>query len=397
MSSNELTAWLADHDALIVSAVSQRAPNLLIDVDELADFLHLVRQTYGASSSAQLSAVQSWAHQCIGDDAQLAGDWLTALRLVRDTMAGWLARDFTDEAAFAYWRMLDRFVTVALIEAARLSGGSDHSTMLAYMEELKAQVAALEQSKTSFLTVAAHELRTPLTILEGYANMLRGGLAPDDRQTRLLLDGMGNGIRRLKEIIGDMIDVTMIDAHALSISFQPLYLDKIVRMAAESLSGAFRERQVLLEVFSMPVTDAIYADPSRLFQAVTRLLSNSLKFTPDGGRVTVTGHRTRMDEAAGDIAGYVEIRVADTGIGIPADQLDSIFEKFGGARDVALHSSGRTKFKGGGPGLGLPIVRGIVEAHGGRVWAESPGWDEESCPGSVFHLELPVRLRPPAE
>jgi signal transduction histidine kinase len=89
----------------------------------------------------------------------------------------------------------------------------------------------------------------------------------------------------------------------------------------------------------------------------------------------------------------VEIVVSDTGIGIAPEELERIFEKFYRVGDVLLHSTGRTKFKGAGPGLGLTIARGIVEAHGGRIWAESPGYDEETCPGGEFHIVLPVQPR----
>ena len=87
---------------------------------------------------------------------------------------------------------------------------------------------------------------------------------------------------------------------------------------------------------------------------------------------------------------FIDVRVIDTGIGIDPKNLETIFSTFGGTGDVALHSSGKTKFMGGGPGLGLPIAKGIVEAHGGHIWAESEGVDERKFPGSTFHIELPT-------
>jgi signal transduction histidine kinase len=83
----------------------------------------------------------------------------------------------------------------------------------------------------------------------------------------------------------------------------------------------------------------------------------------------------------------------DTGIGIDPAQIELIFTKFYQTGEVALHSSGRTKFKGGGPGLGLAIARGIIQAHNGKLWAESPGYDETNCPGSQFHILLPIRQK----
>jgi signal transduction histidine kinase len=91
---------------------------------------------------------------------------------------------------------------------------------------------------------------------------------------------------------------------------------------------------------------------------------------------------------------FVELIVRDTGIGIAPEDRERIFEKFYRAGKSSLHSSGQAKFMGAGPGLGLPIARGLAEAHGGRLWAESPGHDEINCPGSTFHLLLPVRANP---
>ena len=91
------------------------------------------------------------------------------------------------------------------------------------------------------------------------------------------------------------------------------------------------------------------------------------------------------------LPGFIEITIADTGIGISSENQAVIFEKFGQLGRVNLHSSGKTKFKGGGPGLGLPITRGIIEAHGGTIWVESSGCDEEKCPGSIFHILIPSR------
>jgi signal transduction histidine kinase len=130
----------------------------------------------------------------------------------------------------------------------------------------------------------------------------------------------------------------------------------------------------------------IYVDPARMMQAIRNVISNAVKFTPDGGRITVDG---RM------LKGFIEVIIADTGIGISQEDQALIFEKFGQLGRVDLHSSGKTKFKGGGPGLGLPIARGILEAHGGSIWVESPGYDEEACPGSTFHILIPARTESP--
>jgi signal transduction histidine kinase len=125
-----------------------------------------------------------------------------------------------------------------------------------------------------------------------------------------------------------------------------------------------------------------FGDSERLYQALRNILMNAIKFTPNGGTITIDG-RT--------LPGFLEITISDTGIGIDIEDQDRIFEKFGRVGNIALHSSGKIKFKGGGPGLGLPITKGIIEAHGGAIWVESEGYDEINFPGTTFHMLLPIR------
>ena len=124
-------------------------------------------------------------------------------------------------------------------------------------------------------------------------------------------------------------------------------------------------------------------------------LVNAIKYTPDGGTIHVSGV-VHYANGQRQIADKVEILVRDSGIGIDPDMHELIFSKFYQTGEVALHSSAKTQFKGGGPGLGLAITRGIVEAHGGKIWLESPGHDEKACPGTTFHVLLPIMQQQPA-
>jgi signal transduction histidine kinase len=126
----------------------------------------------------------------------------------------------------------------------------------------------------------------------------------------------------------------------------------------------------------------IYGDSERIYQALYNVATNAIKYTPDEGTITINGRL---------LPGFVEIIISDSGIGISPEHQAVIFEKFGQLGRADLHSSGRTKFKGGGPGLGLPITRGIIEAHGGTIWVESEGYDEVKLNGSTFHILLPTR------
>jgi signal transduction histidine kinase len=126
-------------------------------------------------------------------------------------------------------------------------------------------------------------------------------------------------------------------------------------------------------------------------KAVYQLIVNAIKYTPDGGKIHITARPSVMD----DNSPALEIAVRDRGIGLDAEHHELVFEKFYQVGKVALHSSGKTTFKGGGPGLGLALVRGVAQAHGGKTWVESAGHDEINLTGSTFYLLLP--LAPPAD
>lgn len=258
------------------------------------------------------------------------------------------------------------------------------------LESARLVLEQLDQSKSKFISIAAHELKTPLTLIQGYASMLRERISTDEfGRVESLLNGIDLGARRLAAIVDDMIDVSLIDNNLLALTFQPIWLNRLFDLVKHEFESAMKERQIEFEVHDFPgFREMIFADGERLYQAFRNLISNAFKYTPDRGRIWVDGRL---------LPGFIEVTITDTGIGInPEDQM-RIFDKFGQVGNVSLHSSGKTKFKGGGPGLGLPITKGIIEAHGGAIWVESEGHDEERCPGTTFHVLLPIRAEPPDE
>lgn len=260
------------------------------------------------------------------------------------------------------------------------------------LEKAYLTLERLDKSKSNFISVAAHELKTPLTLIEGYIAMLEERLPKDDQDLHhmmLLLNGVNNGTQRLREIVGDMIDVSRIDNDMLSLNYQPIWINRIFTVVYEELKEALKKRDLVYEMREFNGSnEMIYGDPERLYQAFRNLMVNAIKYTPDGGRIIIGGRK---------LPGFLEITVTDTGIGIDPEDHELIFQKFDRLGDPALHSSGKTKFKGGGPGLGLPIAKGLIEAHQGTIWVESDGHDEINCPGATFHVLLPLLKELPGD
>lgn len=297
------------------------------------------------------------------------------LSLTRREAAAFQVEDATLAAAFAGQ------AAVAL-ENARLYG--ELNTAYQTLERL-------DKTKSDFIDVAAHELRTPLTVIKGYTQVLAAmPLLAKDQQASQLLEGVVAGATRLQEIVNSMLDVTKIDSQTLRMRCERIGLANIIERVHTEFESALRERRLTLTVTGIDDLPLIEADPALLFKVFYHLVVNAIKYTPDGGAITVSGtfvpcEKYEMGQDA------IEVVVSDTGIGIDPAHHELIFEKFYQTGEVAVHSSGRTKFKGGGPGLGLAIVKGIVLAHGGRVWVESEGYDEVRCPGSRFFVRLPLK------
>jgi signal transduction histidine kinase len=259
------------------------------------------------------------------------------------------------------------------------------------LESVKTNLERLEKSKSDFISIAAHELKTPLTLIEGYSDMLQEALSGGNgsKNIGLYLNGIDIGTERLREIVDDMIDVSLIDNNLLNLNYQPLWMSRLLDMVHKDLFEPLNDRQLTLTINSYPGSnEMIFADGERIFQAFRNVVINAIKYTPNGGNITIDGQM---------LPGFLETTIADTGIGIDTDDHIRIFEKFGRLGSVSLHSSGKIKYKGGGPGLGLPITKGIIEAHGGSIWVESEGLNETECPGSTFHILLPIRKFPPDE
>jgi signal transduction histidine kinase len=145
------------------------------------------------------------------------------------------------------------------------------------MVSLRRQMEELDRSKSRFIQVAAHELKTPLTLLEGYANMIRTSVPEEDLLMQMYLAGLDGGTHRLREIVGDMIDLSMIESGVIKITRQPLYVDKVVQQVVQSFAKPFEDRRVALDLEPFATLPGpVYADPERLVQVFSKIISNGL-------------------------------------------------------------------------------------------------------------------------
>ncbi len=224
--------------------------------------------------------------------------------------------------------------------------------------------------KDEFLATVSHELRTPLNSILGWTQILRRGGLRDDA-VRRALETVERNARLQNQLIEDLLDVSRIISGKLRLDVRPIELTSVIEAAIDTVRPAAQAKSIRLTSILDPKAGLVAGDANRLQQVVWNLLSNAIKFTPKGGRVQVQLERVNS---------HVEIIVSDTGQGINVELLPYIFERF-------RQADSTTTRQYSGLGLGLAIVRHLVELHGGTIWASSPG---EGL-GAVFTVHLPLR------
>lgn len=313
------------------------------------------------------------------------------LSLTRAAPAAFTADDLLLASTFAMQ------AAIALQNARLYDDQAKFNELMEHMveqrvEELHSALTTLEKldkNKTSFIQVAAHELRTPITVIKGNLGILKTLEAIQNSEMySQVTEGALKGTDRLLQIVNSMLDVAKLESQAITPHMEPTIIGLILQMVQKEYKADLKERNITLTVeSSVSQLPQVMADPQLIQKALDAVVVNAIKFTPDGGAITISGESVQ-DERKGPC---IEIRIADTGIGIDPANHKVIFEKLHQVGKVELHSSGRTKFKGGGPGLGLSIAAGIVKAHDGKIWVESPGHDEETLPGSTFFIRIPIK------
>ncbi len=253
------------------------------------------------------------------------------------------------------------------------------------LQEANHQLRELDRLKSDFIVLVSHELRTPLTLINGYSHLLRDyarqAEAGGDAQLAYVTSGLTKGIDRLSTVINEVISMSRIASGALELAAGPVRLGDTIQEIVKTRLEAVEARGLVLETNGVDSLPVVHGDGALLKNAFDNIIGNAIKFTPDGGRITITGKKE---------AGAVTLTIADTGIGIPVEEQRRIFDHFHILGSIQNHSTSKSNFQGGGLGLGLPIARGIIEAHRGKIWVESAGRNPEDPPGSTFYIQLPL-------
>lgn len=224
-----------------------------------------------------------------------------------------------------------------------------------------------EERRLALIGDVAHELRTPLSNIKGVMEGLVDGVLPAEPAAFL---GVQREVARLQRLVHDLEELSRAEARQIPLDPRPVAPASLIRAAADRLRLQFEDKEVSLHLDLPTDLPQVCADPGRITQVLLNLLGNALQYTPSGGRVTV-----RASHAGREVV----IAVQDTGIGIPPEHLPHIFERF--------YRVDKSRSRaGGGSGIGLTIAKHLVEAHGGRIWASSPGPGQ----GSTFTFTLPL-------
>jgi signal transduction histidine kinase len=246
------------------------------------------------------------------------------------------------------------------------------------LERTNMELRKIDSMKSEFVAVASHELRTPLAAIKNAVQLLLSGETGEANENQKKFLSMAErNINRLTNILNDLLDLSRIESGKIELKFENIQLEGVIELAASSLRPHADVKSIQIDVQIPESLPAIYGDQEKIEQILTNLIGNAIKFTPGGGKILISAHLPPH----GPKDGYgeaVAISVKDTGIGIPAEHLDAIFEKFHQV-EGSLHRSVS------GTGLGLAITKGLVEAQQGKIVVES-----EMGKGSTFTFTLPV-------
>jgi len=266
-----------------------------------------------------------------------------------------------------------------LVEAKNIKMAKMNTELTRSVAELK----KVSDLKSNFLSIASHELNTPLTSIKGYSDIIIDNMRDKvDPSVYRMIESIGRATDRLHKVVNNILDVNKIVQGRLRLRPELMDLGAVMRDCAEDLAQIAQKRKITFYTSVQESLPEFYGDKYRMMQVFTNLMNNAIKYSPDGSAVNMA--IVVEDE-------NFHITVADNGVGIDKAEHKNIFAPFYEIGSANRHSTDPSKFMGGGSGLGLSIVKGVVERHGGTVWVESEGTQEGAFPGTTFHVSLPLR------
>jgi histidine kinase len=247
--------------------------------------------------------------------------------------------------------------------------GEDEIAQLAVrFNQMAAQLEQVEAMRRQLIGDVTHELRTPLTSIKGYMEGLVDGVLPSTPET---FNQIHHEAVRLSRLVDDLQELSRVEAKAYSLDLRAVAVSNLVQTTVKRLAPQAKDKRITLHSNLPADLPPIHADEDRIMQVLVNLVANAIQYTPEGGDVTLS---------AGRHADEIHISVKDTGVGIPPEHLANLFTRF-----YRVDQS-RSRNAGGGSGIGLTIAKHLVEAHGGRIWAESPGEGQ----GSTFTFSVKI-------
>ena len=261
-----------------------------------------------------------------------------------------------------------RIATGQYQERVTVTGRDELSQLAARFNDMALKLDEVESMRRRLIADVSHELRTPLTAIQGSVEGLIDGVLPASRET---YDQLHAEAQRLNRLVDDLQELSRVEAQAFELRREPVDLAALMGTVMKRLAPEAGARGIRLDSEPLAEPLVLLGDEDRLLQVLTNLASNALHYTPHGGSVTLSARR---------VAAEAHVSVRDTGLGIPPGHLERIFDRF-----YRIDRS-RSRQSGGGSGIGLTIARALVEAHGGRLWAESRG---EGL-GSIFTFTVPL-------
>ena len=253
-------------------------------------------------------------------------------------------------------------------ERVQVNGEDELAQLAVRFNQMAEKLNQVESMRRRLIGDVSHELRTPLTAIKGSMEGLMDGVLPANDETFQQIHAEAD---RLNRLVDDLQELSRVEARAYQLDFRRLDVSSLVQTVTKRLAPRFESKRISLDLELTPDLPHIIADEDRAIQILTNLTGNALQYTPEGGKITIVAKR---------LNGEVKISIHDTGIGIPAEHLSHIFDRF-----YRVDKS-RSRQSGGGSGIGLTIARALVEAHRGQIWVESAGDGQ----GSTFTFTLPV-------